>query len=91
MVDVSLTKEDRDAIKAVLLMYRREGEPNPLLPADVDLDGDGIVDSFGLNENDEVVVVRGKKLEETVYVSEGDDIGPESVEVGEPRPDELPS
>lgn len=90
MADVTLTVEDRDAIKQVLLMYRNEGNPNPLLPADVDLDGDGIVDSFGLDENDEVVVVRGQKLEETVYVSDGADVGPESVEVGEPSPDEAP-
>lgn len=91
MADVTLTVEDRDAIKQVLLMYRAGGEANPLLPADVDLDGDGIVDSFGLDENDEVIVVRGKKLEETVYVSDGDDVGPHSVEVGDPRPDEVPS
>ena len=90
MADVTLTAEDRDAIKQVLLMYRAGGNPNPLLPADVDLDGDGIVDSFGLDENDEVIVVRGQKLEETVYVSEGDDI-PMTVEVGDPRPDEVPS
>lgn len=90
MADVTLTAEDRDAIKAVLIMYRDGGNPNPLLPADVDLDGDGIVDSFGLDENDEVIVVRGQKLEETVYVSEGDD-RPLTVEVGDPRPDEVPS
>ena len=81
MADVTMTREDRDAIKQVLLMYRAEGNPNPLLPADVDLDGDGIVDSFGLDENDEVVVVRGRKLDETVYVSDGDDVAPNRDEV----------
>lgn len=74
MADVTVTVEDRDEIKSILLQWRSEGVENPLLPMDVDVDGDGIVDSFGLDENDEVVVVLGKPLEETVYVSEGDDI-----------------
>lgn len=76
MADVSLTRADVKAIKEILLQYRAEGTPNPLLPCDVDLDGDGIVDSFGLDENDEVVVVRGQRLEDTVYESEGDDVVP---------------
>lgn len=90
MVDVTLTVEDRDAIKSILVMYRDEGDPNPLLPADVDLDGDGLVDSFGLDENDEVVVVRGRELKETVYVAEGDD-QPLTIEVGEPNLGGMPS
>jgi len=74
MADVEVGAEDAQAIKEILLQWRSEGVENPLLPADVDLDGDGIADSFGLDENDELVVVRGVKLEDTVYVSEGDDI-----------------
>lgn len=77
MADVTITREDADAIKGILLQWRSEGKENPLLPMDVDVNGDGIVDSFGLDENDEVVVVLGQKLEDTVYLSEGDDIGPE--------------
>ena len=72
MADLTTTDEDAAAIKAILLQWKSEGNPNPLLPADVDIDGDGIVDSFGLDENDNVIVVSGTKLEDTVYVAEGE-------------------
>ena len=72
MADLTTTDEDAAAIKAILLQWKSEGNPNPLLPADVDIDGDGIVDSFGLNENNNVIVVSGTKLEDTVYVAEGE-------------------
>lgn len=65
--------EDREQIKAILLQYRADGVAAPLLPLDVDLDGDGKTDAFGLDENDEVVLVSGADLEHTVYVSDGDD------------------
>ena len=71
MADLTTTDEDAAAIKAILLQWKSEGNPNPLLPADVDIDGDGIVDSFGLDENN-VIVVSGTKLEDTVYVAEGE-------------------
>lgn len=79
MADLSLSDEDRIAIRDILLQWKAEGVENPLLPADVDIDGDGIADSFGLNDKDEVIVVSGVALEDTVYVSDGDDI----VEAGE--------
>lgn len=74
MADTNLTPEDEVAVKAILIQWREAGNPNPLLPADVDLDGDGVHDSFGLDENDNVIVVSGVKLEDTVYRSDGDDI-----------------
>jgi len=73
-MEAELSKEDRDVIRDILLGYREEGESVPLLPLDVDLDGDGITDAWGLDENDEVVLVSGQKLKDTVYVSDGDDI-----------------
>lgn len=72
MADLTTTDEDAAAIKAILHQWKSEGNPNPLLPADVDIDGDGIVDSFGLDENNNVIVVSGTKLEDTVYVAEGE-------------------
>lgn len=72
MADLTTTDEDAAAIKAILLQWKSEGNPNPLLPADVDIDGDGIVDSFGLDENNNVIVVSDTKLEDTVYVAEGE-------------------
>lgn len=74
MADLSTSEEDVTTIRDILLQWKAEGVENPLLPADVDIDGDGIVDSFGLDENDNVIIVSGAKLEDTVYVSEGDDI-----------------
>lgn len=74
MVDVTLTREDVEAIKSILLQWRSEGKTNPLLPMDVDINGDGLVDSFGLDENGEVTLVLSTPLEETVYVSDGDDV-----------------
>lgn len=74
MADLTTSQEDVTTIRDILLQWKAEGVANPLLPADVDIDGDGIVDSFGLDENDEVIIVSGAKLEDTVYVSEGDDI-----------------
>lgn len=71
MTDLTLTDEDRVAIKAILQAERDKGNPNPLLPADVDIDGDGIVDSFGLDSFGNVIVVSGKPLDETLFVSEG--------------------
>ena len=72
MADLTTTDEDAAAIKAILIQWKSEGNPNPLLPADVDIDGDGIVDSFGLDENNNVIVVSDTKLEDTVYVAEGE-------------------
>jgi hypothetical protein len=72
MADLTLTRKDRKAIRAMLLAERANGVAVPLLPADVDMDGDGIVDSFGLDEHDEVVIVSGVALEHTLFESVGE-------------------
>ena len=74
MIDSILSEEDASAIKEILVGYKKDGVVNPLLPSDFDFDGDGITDAFGLDENDNVVLVSGAKIEDTVYVSDGDDI-----------------
>lgn len=73
MADMTLADEDRAEIKAILTHWRESGVENPLLPADVDLDGDGIVDSFGLDADGEVIVVSGN-IADTVYAAEGEDV-----------------
>ena len=78
MADLTATDEDHVAIQQILLQWKAEGNENPLLPMDVDIDGDGIVDSFGLDADDNVIVVNSTKLEDTVYVSEGDDMKAEA-------------
>lgn len=74
MADNTLTDADRTALRDVLLMWRETGVENPTLPLDIDLDGDGIADAWGLDANDEVVLISGTTIADTVYVSDGDDI-----------------
>jgi hypothetical protein len=71
MVEVTVSAEDLEVIKSILIQYKQEGNTNPLLPMEVDVNGDGIVDSFGLDADENVVVVPGVKLEDTVYESTG--------------------
>lgn len=71
MVEVTVSAEDLEVIKSILIQYKQEGKANPLLPMEVDVNGDGIVDSFGLDADDNVIVVPGVKLEDTVYESTG--------------------
>lgn len=73
MSKLEVSTEDRLAIRDILLQYKAEGVEKPLLPMDVDLDGDGIVDAYGLDDNDNVIFVTGASLSDTVYVSDGDD------------------
>ena len=80
MADIDLPDEDKAAIKAGLLAWRTEGNDNPMLPVNLDLNGDGVSDAYGLDENDELVVIPGVPVEETVYESEGDDIDPQDGE-----------
>lgn len=77
MANLDLTDEDRAEIKSILIKWREEGNQNPVLPADVDLDGDGIVDGFGLGDDDEVVIVSGVSLSGTVYQSDTEEGGVE--------------
>jgi hypothetical protein len=71
-----LSREDYQAIRGILHGYRADGVERPLLPSDVDIDGDGTADCFGLDSFGELVYVTSA-LAETVYVSEGDDVGSE--------------
>ena len=70
----AMTEEDRNAIYEILIGEVKAGNPDPLLPMGVDIDGDGIVDAFGLAENSEVVIAPGVSLETTIYESSGDDV-----------------
>lgn len=72
MADLNLTPEDEAEIRDILLNWRAAGVENPVLPADVDIDGDGVEDGYGLDENDQVIIVSGVPLDETVFRSDGD-------------------
>ncbi|UVK61360.1 hypothetical protein SEA_GINGERBUG_25 [Microbacterium phage Gingerbug] len=74
MTNDMLTDEDEAVIRGILEAQRQEGATRPLLPLDVDLDGDGITDAWGLGDDGQVVLVSGVSLTDTCYVSDGDDI-----------------
>lgn len=69
-----LSPEDEADIIAILKAERDRGTEGPLLPMDFDVDGDGIVDAFGLDEEDNLIVVSSVPLADTVFESSGDDV-----------------
>jgi hypothetical protein len=66
-----MTAEDREVLRSALLAEREAGVAQPLIAMDVDVDGDGICDSFGLDDEDRLIVVHGVALEATTYKAEG--------------------
>lgn len=74
MAEMNLTEEDAREVQAILLAWRADGVENPLLPADVDVDGDGVVDAYGLDDNDNIIIVSGASLDATVFHSDGDGV-----------------
>ncbi|QLF84358.1 endolysin [Microbacterium phage Karate] len=78
MTDINslLEPEDREIITSALRQWAEEGVERPLIPMDVDVDGDGIVDAWGLDAFGNLIVVSGVNLGDTVYVSDGSDIVP---------------
>ena len=74
MAELATSVFDLVTIKMILEGYKSEGIENPLLPMNVDIDGDGIADAYGLDDNGEVCIVSGVDLKDTVYVSDGDDV-----------------
>lgn len=69
-----LSPEDLEAIKQILTSYKLDGVENPLLPTDVDIDGDGIADAFGLDSNGNVILVTAVSLADTVYVADDEEV-----------------
>lgn len=72
-VIAEMPDRDVEAIRDILEGWKADGNENPLLPMDVDIDGDGKTDAFGLDADGNVIVVSECDLDSTVYVSEGDD------------------
>lgn len=68
-----LPEHDREQMKAALLAWRAAGNPDPMIPMDVDLNGDGIVDAVGLDEHGELVAVTNVSLTSTTYAATGED------------------
>lgn len=66
-----LTREDRDALVAALEGMRADGVERPLIPLDVDVDGDGICDAWGLTDSGTLALISGVDIGSTSWVSDG--------------------
>lgn len=69
---LNLTPEDKEGLKAALTAWKAEGVERPLIPIDVDVNGDGKADAFGLDEDGELVIVTDVDVATTVYESTGE-------------------
>lgn len=72
--DLGLPEEDRQEIRAALLTWKKDGVARPLIPLDHDVNGDGVADAFGLDENDELIIVTDANLKDTVSRADGSGI-----------------
>lgn len=68
-----ISPAEQAELVSVLKEVRARGVIVPLLPMDVDVDGDGVCDAFGLDENDNLVIVSGVDLDLTLYEATGED------------------
>lgn len=66
-----MSDEEKAAIVASLEAWQADGVAHPLIPMNVDVDGDGIADSFGLDDNGDLIIVTSAPLKSTVYESTG--------------------
>jgi hypothetical protein len=69
LMTVNLTEEDKAELKAALLTWRNDGVANPKIPLDYDVDGDGIADAYGLDANDELILIPGVLVADTVALT----------------------
>jgi len=65
---------DQEQIKASLLQWQEEGQENPMIPLDGDVDGDGVADAFALDSFGNLVIVPAVPVADTVSVSTGSGI-----------------
>lgn len=73
VTDEDLPRADQENLIAALKQWIAEGtDPNPLIPALDDIDGDGIVDAYGLDGFGRLVYVSGLvTIDKTVLKSVG--------------------
>lgn len=70
VTDADLSRADQAQLKASLVRWKIDGQDNPLIPCDVDVDGDGTADAYGL-VNDVLVYITGVTIGTTVYEADG--------------------
>jgi hypothetical protein len=69
-----LSPEDHDALVAVLKGWEEEGQLSPKLPLGYDVDQDGAIDAWALDEEGNLILTNVETIGETVFVSDGDGI-----------------
>lgn len=76
MAESTTRAEARKAIRLALLAWKADGVARPLIPVYADLDGDGIPDFYGLDEDENVIEVSGSSasVRDTVATSDGSGI-----------------
>lgn len=72
VTDDDLPRDDQLALVAALRVWQGEGNENPMIPCDMDADGDGSTDAYGLGALGELVYVTGASLGDTVFEATGD-------------------
>jgi hypothetical protein len=68
----NLSEQDRSDIKDALLAWKEEGVDRPVVPIFQDTDNDEVLDFIGLDENNELIIVSGITLDESVFESLGE-------------------
>ncbi|QWY83815.1 hypothetical protein SEA_PERMAG_27 [Microbacterium phage PermaG] len=72
VTEADLPEADREQLLLCLKRWKAEGQTNPMIPCDIDVDGDGTTDAYALGPFGDLVYVRGALIGDTVYESTGD-------------------
>ncbi|WKW85451.1 hypothetical protein SEA_MILANI_27 [Microbacterium phage Milani] len=66
-----LPLEDQRQLVEALELWKAEGAELPMIPCNLDVDGDGTTDAYSLDPSGNLVYVTGAPVAETVYESTG--------------------
>lgn len=69
---IALPEADAAAVRDALLAWRVDGVADPKIPVYQDVDGDGVPDFYGLGPDDDLVVVSGVTIADSVAESTGE-------------------
>lgn len=63
----SLSEEERTRLRDTLLEWREAGNPDPRIYSEVDIAGDGYIDYFVLDADDNLVLMPGVEVDQSDY------------------------
>jgi hypothetical protein len=63
--------EDKVTLTHALQGWKDDGVANPMIPLDMDVDGDGFADAFGLDDAGNLILLSTVPIVDTVSVSLG--------------------